>query len=197
MKAGPRKQALTSGQDFYFTGSPCKRGHFSERRASNGRCESCRREYDRDSEYRKNYAKENPEKIKAYKAEYRKRKGKELYLKERASRDLDKFAEYLKQYGKEYRKNNKAKINLWAANRRSAKQRRTPAWLTDVDKAAISAQYERAEALTRETGVEHHVDHVIPLQGELASGLHVPANLKVITAKNNLKKSNSFEVAAA
>lgn len=197
MRAGARKQALVLGRDFYFTGAPCKRGHFSERRASNGRCESCRRDDDRNSEYRKNYAKENSEKIKAYKADYRKRYGKELYLKERASRDPDKFARYLKEYGKEYRKNNKAKINLWAANRRSAKQRRTPAWLTETDRAAILAQYERAESLTRKTGVEYHVDHVIPLQGELVSGLHVPENLRVITAKKNLEKSKRFEVASA
>ena len=40
----------------------------------------------------------------------------------------------------------------------------------------------------------HEVDHIIPLRGELASGLHVESNLQVITADENRKKNNNYRI---
>lgn len=75
---------------------------------------------------------------------------------------------------------------------RDAKQKqRTPAW---ADMGAIRRVYEEAVRLEAATGIKHHVDHEIPLQGKLVSGLHVHLNLRAIPAAENMKKRNKFEV---
>jgi len=75
--------------------------------------------------------------------------------------------------------------------RHATKMQATPAW---ADFAAIEAIYFEAARLTQETGVQHVVDHVHPLQGYKYGicGLHVASNLKVITRSENQRKHNKF-----
>jgi hypothetical protein len=75
------------------------------------------------------------------------------------------------------------------------KLKRTPAWLTSDDFWMIEQAYELAALRTKLFGFAWHVDHVIPLRGKLASGLHTPYNLQVIPAVENLRKSNQMEIA--
>ena len=77
--------------------------------------------------------------------------------------------------------------------RRAEKLKRTPAW---ADQQAIRTVYDEAARLTQETGEAHHVDHIIPLQGKLVSGLHVANNLQVLHWRQNVLKRNRFEVEA-
>jgi len=81
-------------------------------------------------------------------------------------------------------------IRHHSAKRRAAKLRSTPAW---ANLQAIATIYAEADRLTRETGIVHHVDHDIPLQHPLVCGLHVESNLRVLTASDNIRKSNKFE----
>jgi hypothetical protein len=61
-----------------------------------------------------------------------------------------------------------------------------PKWLTEEDRSRIKAIYMEA----RRVGLV--VDHIIPLRGDTVCGLHVPANLQLLTYKDNQAKSNSF-----
>ena len=91
-------------------------------------------------------------------------------------------------------KNNLGLVLASSASRRAAKLQRTPTWLSDFDKIKIKCLYQLAAMRNRESGQTWHVDHIIPLQGEFVSGLHVPNNLQVIPAIENMRKSNHYEV---
>ena len=56
---------------------------------------------------------------------------------------------------------------------------------SEIEKLMIKYRYEDARRLGEQTGVEHHVDHIIPL---VRGGPHLPWNLQVITKDQNLSK---------
>lgn len=78
------------------------------------------------------------------------------------------------------------------AKRRAEKLKRTPIWLTMDDLWMIKQAHELAVLRTKLFGFSWHVDHVVPLQGKIVSGLHTPYNLQVIPAVVNTSKSNKF-----
>lgn len=80
-------------------------------------------------------------------------------------------------------------INISNAQYEAQKLNATPKW---ADKGEIKRIYKRSRQLTIETGVQHHVDHIVPLKSKFVCGLHVPANLEPIPATANKAKSNLY-----
>lgn len=105
----------------------------------------------------------------------------------------DGFASWCKKCknadGRRYIKENKPKMAYWVRKRYAFKLKATPLW---ADEKKIREIYKKAANLTKETGIEHHVDHIIPLSNPLVCGLHVESNLQILTAEENLRKSNKF-----
>jgi hypothetical protein len=91
-----------------------------------------------------------------------------------------------------YASKNKSKLVAKAGKHRASRIKRTPTWLTADDRWMIEQAYELAALRTKLFGFQWHVDHVIPLQGKLVSGLHVPHNMQIIPARDNRNKSNRF-----
>jgi uncharacterized protein YdaU (DUF1376 family) len=104
----------------------------------------------------------------------------------------EEIARYLKRKGNHWAKRlSRAQRAALQAIRHARRLHATPPWLTAAHKSQIVEIYERARRVSVETGVAQHVDHIVPLRGESVCGLHVPWNLQVIPAYQNIRKSNS------
>lgn len=114
--------------------------------------------------------------------------------KQRASQWYYDNLEYAKEVRKvisaKWAKENKDKNCAKAAKYRASKLKATPPWLTNEDIKEIETEYALAAWTSEVMGSSYHVDHIVPLQGKKVCGLHVPWNLRVIPAVENIKKGN-------
>ena len=99
----------------------------------------------------------------------------------------EKNIERRREIAREWCKKNRGKANYTVALYRARLHRATPAW---ADIAKIKEIYREARMLTERTGEQHHVDHIYPLKSRQICGLHVHQNLRIIPARDNIRKSN-------
>ena len=78
-----------------------------------------------------------------------------------------------------------------SARRRALELQATPKW---ADLSKIKELYKQREMLSNETGIIHHVDHIVPLNNKRVCGLHCEFNLRIITRDENLSKGNYFQI---
>jgi 5-methylcytosine-specific restriction endonuclease McrA len=167
--------------------------NFSKRSGTKDGLRSCCKDCDRL------YAKENIDKIKSYRMSEKNKEKRRLEYK----LNHDSFLEYKRNY----KIKNKDKIRLVDINWRSLNQEKvnanrmkyiatqlqaTPPWLTKEQLKQMQEVYKKALELYKLDGVKRHVDHIIPLKGKTVSGLHVPWNLQILTATENMQKSNKL-----
>jgi len=206
------KEAAAAGLARYFTGEPCKHGHVAERRVRDRSCTGC----DRAKRARHYYADRETYLAKQRLRQNENRENTRAASRAWKARNTARVADYMLAYRQTYREalaeadairraadpdkyrdihrrwvlDNNGVKNAHTAGRLAHVKRATPKWLTPEDRQAIISIYEMAARISRETRVPHQVDHIIPLRGVTASGLHVPGNLRVITAVENARKKN-------
>ena len=79
--------------------------------------------------------------------------------------------------------------NAWNVWKKMKEAKRVAPWAKFSDTVCF---YREAHELTARTGIQHEVDHIIPLRSKAVSGLHCVENLQVLTAAANNAKGASF-----
>lgn len=219
MKVISKQEAIEQGLKKFFTGKQCKNGHTSERHVHNGQCIQCKRDFDKSSpkakKYREDYYEANQDRIRQKRrdnyasnrekeiqtAKEYQRKNRELVLaKKKQFREENRIRlnaeckeyyhthkEQAAEFHRQYRENNKVLFREKGARYRAAKIQATVVW---ADRDAIYLIYEETERITRETGILHHCDHIVPLISDFVCGLHNEFNLQVLSASENASKGN-------
>ena len=184
-----RKEAQRTGATHYFTGLPCKYGHIAPRKTK-GTCVECLKvEWIKSNEFRAEYFKQynRREEVKDKKNEWYEA-NKEQVMNAAKIRPI----EIKREYQKAWKERNTTWVRADTKARRRKHREATPKWLTKKEKAEIRQLYQIAITMSKTTGEQYVVDHIVPLRGNDVCGLHVPWNLRVITQEENLKKSNKF-----
>lgn len=162
-------KASSGKGDFYGLRSQCKKCH------SKANILWHKNNYKKSKENHDKWIKENLDKVKAYSKKW-------------IFENKEKHAETNRQW----KKNNASRNSANSSRKRAAQLSATPAWLSAIQLAQIQEIYDIALAVSVQTGIKHHVDHVHPLQGNNFSGLHVPWNMQILTAKENIIKKNKI-----
>ena len=176
---------------------PCKRGNLYERdRWGHCLCIDCKLHRcevnisnPKTKLYRKKWAQENKDKVRNYVKKWNnenKEKRKSIVESWRR-RNPEKVAIMSSKAGKKWHINNRDKRAVINARRRAILLNQLDP-NQDINK--IKSFYEEARRITKETGIPHEVDHIIPLQGEKIRGLHTHTNLQIITRHENRSKKN-------
>lgn len=201
-----RVAAKEKGEQYYVPEKPCAKGHFL-RATSGGSCVECRRaaekrRYYADPEKTKATTKskyyKNAEKLREERRAFHNKTKHDPILKAKACerarrwRELNPNSETAKISKKNWKLKNPHKVQADGVKRRTSELQRTPKWLTKEDLWLVEEIYDLAILRSSLHGFSWHVDHIIPLQGELVSGLHVPTNLQVIPWLDNIKKANKY-----
>ena len=184
-----RQEAKATGAKYYFTGEPCKHGHVAPRKTKGACVECIKIEWQQAAEKRADYFRDynKREDVKDRKNEWYEA-NKEQVIQAAATRPL----EVKRIYQKAWKERNTVWVRADTKARRRKHRLATPKWLTREQKGQIRELYKIAITMTKTTGEQYVVDHIVPLRSEFVCGLHVPWNLRVIPRQENLLKSNKL-----
>lgn len=169
-----RASARAAGLKRYFTGRPCKRGHFAYRFMANSQCSKCASER----------AKANPSAgLKRGRAWYARNAKKQ---RARGRHKRTKNIQHYRAYAVAYNSKNLPRLAVIARNRR-ARVRQNGGTHTLADIRALEKLQRGKCALCRvDLGDRYHVDHILAIA---RGGSNDRRNLQLLCAPCNHRKS--------
>ena len=129
----------------------------------------------RYKERRKRYREENRDRMLTHYREFRQRNSKEIAAKVAMWRLL-----------------NPEKRKAQGVLRRARKMQAVPPWFDELDQFVWQEAADLVRIRRDATGIDWAADHMIPLAGRRARGLHVAGNCQVIPAAMNIRKNNKM-----
>lgn len=161
-------------------------------------CKSCHQEirsdwYNRNKEKQrelsKNWASNNTERLRELQRIHY-AKNNEKYTEKR-KRMYEKHREKRIEYARQAKQKNRELHTQYQRLREAKRMRSCPKW---ANREVMNEIYRKAKEMQKQDGIPRHVDHIIPLQHSLVSGLHCEFNLQILTASENSSKKNYFDI---
>lgn len=211
-----RAEAISLGLKFYFTGNPCKRGHYTKRNVDHRGCRECAKENEllasrkkrSDPSYRAKERKKNAEYAARKRAEdpewvKKKNEANRKVMQKRRDEDpeyverTNAFRRWLNENDAGYRdrsreylrawlSENKDKVRVYFGNRR-AREKGADGVYTEEDIVEINqSQNFSCTYCGASTKEEYHVDHIEPLS---RGGSNWPRNLQILCPSCNMSKN--------
>lgn len=140
-------------------------------------------EHDHQLEIKRKWRAENPDRLKKYDKRYYEENKEKRALN--SAKWIAANQERRKKIMKDWYATNPHLNAFYSSKWRKECRRATPEWANWQEIAQI---YDDSTALTKETGIQHHVDHICPVQGKTICGLHIHQNMRIIPATENVKK---------
>lgn len=221
MKIRTRLEAQDLGLDVYRDDRFRTQGHRDLKRAEDGRCVTCIATFDQRQKrayelnrkglpYHRSYLIQRkqdlkdaedrrrrlapplaPPELKIVPPAYRKRP--RLTQEQQEQKDLQ-FKEFCRQLRVQEEINRKARgeKEVRKRNHQTRTERLRLARPNWIEPRHIGAIYDACRLTTYQTGVIHHVDHIVPLFNDLVCGLEVPWNLRIMLGAENIAKGNQI-----
>ena len=126
------------------------------------------------------YNEKNKEKIKARRKQYKEKNRDKILSQAKEYREKNK--DRINKYISEWQKANRDKCRAKDAKRRARELQAIPKF----------ADLNKIKEIYKNCPIGYEVDHIIPLQGKIVSGLHIETNLQYLPIKENRSKGNKL-----
>lgn len=210
-----RQEAIQLGYKYYFTGKPCKHGHFCKKRTKDSNCTVCSdlrsenyknknvlKVSEREKKYRETnkkriqkymeqYRKDNKERIKIYESRRRSNFSQEVRFIRNENAKMRYCLWYInnkeeaKLRRKKWAEKNKDLIRVLTLNRISRKKNAEGKFFKKDILIKLELQNNKCVYCKCDVSISYHVDHIMPLY---RGGSNWPDNLQILCPSCNCSK---------